>query len=97
MLGRRRHSRFSLAEPIEGTVQIREDIAVERWDDDEIVVLSPEPCRVRERLRLEFPGNSPRRIIATVLESRPAVVDDGLIRHRLRLAIERKEPESAKA
>ena len=96
MLGRRRHTRFSLAEPIEGTVQIREDIAVERWNDDEIVVLSPEPCRVQERLRLEF-GGAPRRIDARVLESRPAVVDDGLIRHRLRLAIERKEPESAKA
>ena len=97
MLGRRRHPRFLLAEPIEGIVQIREDITVEQWNDREVVVLSPEPCRIQERLRLEVPGRFPRRIDATVLESRPVVVDDSVIRHRLRLAIDSNETESALA
>jgi len=88
MLGRRRHARYQLAVPIEGTVQIREEIAVERWDEGEVVMLSSEPCRIQERLHIELPGMSRRRIEARVVESRPTVVDDGMIRHRLRLAIE---------
>ena len=88
MLGRRRHARYQLTAPIEGTVQIREDIAVERWGDGEVVLLSPVPYRPHERLHLEFPGTSRRRVEARVVESKPTVVDDGVFRHRLRLAIE---------
>ena len=88
MLGRRRHSRFLLAEPLEGSVHIREDVSIERWQENELVVLSPEPGRPQERLELEFPGRSRRRLRATVVESRPAMAEDGVIRHRLRLIVE---------
>lgn len=88
MLGRRRHIRFLLAEPIEGSVHIREDVSIERWQETELVVLSPEPCRPQEQLRIEFPGHSRRRISATVVESRPSMTDDGVIRHRLTLLVE---------
>lgn len=89
MLGRRRHARYQLTVPLEGKVHIREEIAVEHWDGGEVVLLSPEPYRVQERLQIEFPGASRRRVEARVVESRPTVVDDGVIRHRLRLAVER--------
>lgn len=95
MLGRRRHARYRLAVPIEGTVQIREEVAVERLGDGEVVVLSPDPCRLKERLHIEFPGTSRRRIRARVVECRPTVVDDGMIRYRLRLKVEDAEAAGA--
>ena len=53
-----------------------------------MVILSPEPCRVDERLTIEIPGDSRRRLNVRVRESRPAVEADGAIRHRLKLLIE---------
>jgi hypothetical protein len=61
-LGRRRQSRFLLEQPLEGSVQIREEAAVEQWHDNEMVVLSPEPCRPQEQLRPEPPGTSRRSV-----------------------------------
>lgn len=88
ILGRRKHSRFLLAQPIEGNLRVREEVAIEEWTENEMVILSPEPCRADERLTIELPGDSRRRLIVKVRESRPAVVADGPVRHRLRLAIQ---------
>ena len=88
ILGRRKHSRFLLAQPIEGNLRVREEVAIEEWTENEMVILSPEPCRADERLTLEIPGDSRRRLSVKVRESRPAVVADGPVRHRLRLSIE---------
>ena len=88
ILGRRKHSRFLLAQPIEGNLRVRDEVAIEEWTEDEMVILSPEPCRADERLTIELPGGSRRRLIVKVRESRPAVVADGPVRHRLRLAIQ---------
>lgn len=88
MLGRRRHQRFLLAQPLDGNVLLREEVSIEQWRGNELTVLSPEPCRPHERLRIEFPGQSRRRCRAVVLESRPLMADDGVIRHRLRLTVE---------
>lgn len=88
MLGRRKHTRFLLSEPIDAHLRLREEVAVERWSAKEIVVLSPEPLRPRERVTLEVPGDARRRTSARVSESRPAVAGDGTIRHRVVLAIE---------
>ena len=88
MLGRRKHLRFLMVEPVDGSLRVREEVAIEHWGDEEIVVLSPEPCRAEERLTLEIPGNLHLRVNVRVSESRPAVTDDGSIRHRLRLVIE---------
>jgi len=63
-------------------------VAIERWGDEEVVVLSPEPLRPEERATLEIPGDARRRVDVKVAESRPAVIGDGLIRHRLVLSIE---------
>jgi hypothetical protein len=88
ILGRRRHSRFLLAQPVEGHLRVREDVAIEEWNNTEVVILSPEPCGADELLTLEISGAIRRRLSVRVLESRPAVVADGAIRHRLRLSIE---------
>ena len=88
MLGRRRHERFLLSEPVNASLRLREEVAIERWDEREVVVLSPEPLRAEERVTLEIPGDARRRTGARVSESRPAIVGDGVIRHRVVLLIE---------
>jgi hypothetical protein len=91
MLGRRKHSRFLLAQPVEGHLRVREEVAVEELTDREAVVLSPEPYWTDERLTLEIPGDLRRRVNVKVSECRPAVIGDGPIRHRCRLVIEDDE------
>ena len=88
ILGRRKHSRFLLAQPVEGSLRMREEVAIEELTDTDVVILSPEPCRTDERLTLEIPGDNRRRLSVSVRESRPIVVADGPIRHRLTLSIE---------
>jgi len=88
MLGRRKHSRFLLSERVEGSLRLRDEVVIEKWGEQEVVVLSPEPIRPEERLTLEIPGGLHLRVNVRVSESRPAVTDDGSIRHRLRLVIE---------
>jgi hypothetical protein len=90
ILGRRKHSRFLLAQPVDGHLRVREEVAIEEWNDTEVVILSPEPCRADEHLTIEIAGASRRRLSVRVLESRPAVVADGAIRHRLRLSIDHR-------
>jgi hypothetical protein len=88
MLGRRKHERYLLSEPANASLRLREEVAIERWGDGEVVVLSPEPLKPEERVALEIPGGARRRMNVRVLESRPAVSEDGAIRHRLVLTIE---------
>jgi len=59
---------------------------VEQWGE-EIVVISSTPCRRSERLALEVPGNGQERVEVVVVESRPLVAADGVIRHRISLAV----------
>ncbi|MCX6544242.1 MAG: hypothetical protein NTV05_07475 [Acidobacteria bacterium] len=89
-LGRRKHVRFPLAQPIDGSLLVREEVAIEEWNDQHMVVLSPEPCPVGERVTLEIPDDKRRSMNGKVAECRPAVVGDGEIRHRIKLSIEDK-------
>jgi hypothetical protein len=88
MLGRRKHPRYVLSETIVGNLQLRDEVSIERWGEQEVVVLSPEPVKPEERLTLEVPGHSRHRVHVRVLESRPSLTDGNVIRHRLRLAVE---------
>jgi hypothetical protein len=88
MTGRRRHARYLLTEPIDGSLRVREEVAIERWDDREIVVLSSAPSRTDETLTLELPGVGPRHVLVKVAEAKPIVAPDGSLRHRLRLAVQ---------
>ncbi len=91
LLGRRKHPRFLLAQPVEGNLRVREEVAIEEMTEREAVILSPEPVPTDERLTLEIPGDLFRRVNVRVSECRPAVADDGAIRHRCRLSIEGHE------
>jgi hypothetical protein len=94
MLGRRKHSRYLLAQPIEGNVLVRDEVTIETLSEREIVVLSPESCRPRDQVGLEIPGRARHRVNATVAESRPFVAEDGAIRHRLRLVPDNSQAET---
>lgn len=69
-------------------LRVREEVAVERWDGDEIEVLASAPCAPGERLVLEVAGNGHKLLHLTVRGSRPLMTDGG-IRHRVLLTIER--------
>jgi hypothetical protein len=77
-------------------LRVREEVAIEEMDDSQVVILSPEPCRVDERLTIEIPGDSRRRLNVKVRESRPAIEADGAIRHRLKLQIEQHVHDGSK-
>jgi hypothetical protein len=88
MNGRRRHPRFLLPEPLDGTLRLREEVAIERWGDGEVEVMAAVPCRPGEKLVLEVTGNGHKPQHLVVRESRPFVAADGAIRHRILLAID---------
>ena len=88
MLGRRKHPRFLLAEPLDASLRVRDEVAIQSWDDHQVVVLSPEPLRAEERATLEVHNGARRRVSVRVAESRPEMAMDGAIRHRLVLSIE---------
>jgi hypothetical protein len=83
----RRDTRYLLSRPWEGSLRIPGDVVVERHDEalNELWVVSTSPAHREERLRLDL--TSPRRSLAVrVIESSPVLLD-GVMRHRLRLAI----------
>jgi hypothetical protein len=88
MTGRRRHPRFLLAAPVDGRLDVREQVAIDRWEDDEIEVISTMPCRVDERLALELAGDGDGQLVATVVETRPIVGPDGSIQYRVRMTLD---------
>lgn len=84
MSGRRSHVRFDVIPSSEGALRLLRDVVVEGVKENEAVVVSREPGVVGETLTLEIAGEQTSAGCATVVESRPVVVD-GAIRHRLRL------------
>ncbi len=83
----RRDMRYVLSAPWEGTLRIPGDVVIERHDEDlkELWVVSSTPAHREEMLTLDL-ARPARSLIVRVVESRPVLVE-GLVRHRLRLAI----------
>jgi hypothetical protein len=77
-----------MTEPIGGSLRVREEVAIESWNDHQIVVVGSTPSRPDDTLTLELPGPGPRHVTVTVAESKPIVASDGSLRHRLRLAVQ---------
>jgi hypothetical protein len=88
MADRRRSPRFLLAAPVDGSFDVREEVAIERWNDGEIQVVSTVPCRVDETLALELAGDGDGQLRVAVRDIRPFVADDGSFRFRLRLSLD---------
>lgn len=87
MRGRRRDRRFTLSAPWEGQLRVPTDVVVERFDEEEVWVVSTAPALRDEMLTLDAIGSgAPMTINVRVSGSVPVLVD-GVVRHRLRLAI----------
>jgi len=83
----RRDTRYLLSRPWEGSLRIPGDVVIERHDGavNELWVISTSPAHRDEQLRLDLAGQH-GTISVRVIESCP-VLFDGVVRHRLRLAI----------
>ena len=81
----RRDQRYLLSSPWEGTLRIPGDVVIERHDEEqnELSVISSAPARREEMLTLDVSG---QRWNVRVVDSKPMLVD-GVVRHRLRLAV----------
>jgi hypothetical protein len=87
MAGRRRDQRFVLSVPWEGALRLPTDVVIEQYDEHEVWVVSPSPAHRDEVLTLDTTGSGPVTTVSVrVAESVPVLID-GVVRHRLRLAI----------
>ena len=82
---RRKHQRFVMADPCEGTFQLLEDVSIEEVADDTVRLLSVAPIAPGEFVSVEVPGeanNGNAVFRGHVAEARP-VMTDGTLRHRV--------------
>jgi len=88
MPGRRRDQRFTLSVPWEGALRVPTDVTIERYGDRELWVVSTAPAHRDEMMTLDAIGSDgPSETMSVrVTDSVPLLVD-GVVRHRLRLAI----------
>jgi hypothetical protein len=87
MPGRRRDQRFTLSVPWEGALRVPADVTIEGYGDNEVWVVSATPAHRDELLTLDAIGAGPSVTMSVrVADSLPVLID-GIVRHRLRLAI----------
>ena len=87
MPGRRRDQRVTLSVPWEGALRVPADVVIERCSETEVSVVSSAPALRDEMLTLDASGAEPPVTMnVRVTESVPVLID-GVVRHRLRLAI----------
>ena len=82
---RRKHQRFVMADPCEGTFQLLEDVSIEEVGDESVSLLSVAPIAPGEFVSIEVPGeanNGNAVFKGHVSEARP-VMTDGTLRHRI--------------
>jgi hypothetical protein len=87
MLGRRRHERYTVAQPWEGALRVLRDVAVQDGPDGVLTVVSQAPAVIGELLSLHLSGGGDSaRLMVRVDESRPLMMH-GSLRHALRLTV----------
>ena len=87
MPGRRRDQRFTLSLPWEGALRVPTDVVIERYDEKEVWVMSSAPAHRDELLTLDATGSGPVVTMSVRVTNSVPVLVDGVVRHRLRLAI----------
>jgi hypothetical protein len=87
MAGRRRDQRFTLSVPWEGALRVPADVVIERYGEKEVSVMSNAPAHRDEVLTLDASGSEPPVTLNVRVTSSVPVLIDGVVRHRLRLAI----------
>ncbi len=87
MPGRRRDQRFTLSTPWEGALRVLTDVVIEQYGEQEMWVVSTAPAHRDEVLMLDRTGlEPPETMNVRVMNSVPVLID-GVVRHRLQLAI----------
>ena len=89
MAGRRRDQRFVLSVAWEGGLRVPTDVVVERRTANEVWVVSPAPAHRNETLTLDTTGSDASGAVSVRVADSVPVVIDGVVRHKLRLAIVR--------
>jgi len=87
MRGRRRDQRFTLSVPWEGALRVPTDVTIERYGENEVWVVSSTPAHRNELLTLDAIGSGPSVTLNVRVADSVPVLIDGVVRHRLRLAI----------
>jgi hypothetical protein len=87
MPGRRRDQRFTLSVPWEGALRVPADVVIERFTDKEVSVVTSVPAHRDELLTLDATGSEPAVTMNVRVTQSVPVLIDGVVRHRLRLAI----------
>lgn len=87
MPGRRRDQRFTLSLPWEGVLRVPSEVVIEQYDGDEVWVVSTAPAHRDELLTLDATGSEPPVTMNVRVTNSVPVLIDGVVRHRLRLAI----------
>ncbi len=85
MTDRRRYQRFLLRVPLQGSLRFANDVLFERYDGEEIQVVSPVPAGPNEMLRINDVALRPPLALAVRVEESSPVMIDGSLHHRLRL------------
>jgi hypothetical protein len=78
-----------LSVPWEATLRVPGDVIVDRYDEDEVWVVSSSPAHRDELLTLELTGSGPPVTTKVRVVDSVPVLRDGTVRHRLQLAIVR--------
>ena len=87
MPGRRRDQRFTLSVPWEGALRVPTNVLIERHSENEVWVVSTTPAHRDELLTLDATGSGPSVTLTVRVTDSVPVLTDGVVRHRLRLAI----------
>jgi hypothetical protein len=87
MPGRRRDQRFTLSVPWEGALRVPADVVIEQYGEKEVSVVSTAPAHRDELMTLDTNGSEPPVTMRVRVTSSVPVLIDGVVRHRLRLAI----------
>jgi hypothetical protein len=87
MPGRRRDQRFTLSVPWEGALRVPADVVIERYGEKEVWVVSSAPAHRDELLTLDATGWGPPVTMNVRVTNSVPVLVDGVVRHRLQLAI----------
>lgn len=85
MTDRRRNPRFLLRTPLEGRLRLTREVLVERYDAEELVVLSSEAASQDEVLQMNDVALRPPLAVDIVVKGSAPVMVDGSVQHRLSL------------
>jgi hypothetical protein len=87
MVGRRSHSRLTMAQPWDGALEVLRDVVIDHAAANELVAISNIPAVVGEEMSLDLMSAGVTVAMRVrVLTCRPVMVD-GSMRHQLHLGV----------